>query len=343
MVNTRRGATTYESWDQAFPFQKHVQFGDSSPVPHLKLDGGPSDPLNSSHIPRSSMPYHNTKPIDKMFDVSQIASLLSESCNAATIVAEVSAAAAAQVSKEFCHMHNPKITKFKGGYSADAKLLFCSWHMGILSHIEDCELDNKVAIQLINDMTSKSAQREVEFQLELCGGNMSYQDLLKHLSIAFQGGKDEANLLAEFHSNSQKVKEMEEAFTDDLQLLARKVINKKPNFHLDLDATLKQRYASQLYDHNNASIDKTLLMQMPQMMFTQFHNELAQVLGTHQWAVTKGSSSKSVTTSSVDAQSREDCPQTKSQKKQNAKINAQSSHIKDLVPNWIKKWQKIPK
>ena len=41
-----------------------------------------------------------------------------------------------------------------------------------------------------------------------------YQDLLKHLIIAFQGGDDEANLLAEFYSHSQKAKESEEAFTD---------------------------------------------------------------------------------------------------------------------------------
>ena len=113
-------------------------------------------------------------------------------------------------------MHDPKIKKFKGGYSADAELLFHSWHMDILSHIEDCELDNKAAIQLIKDMTSKSTCREVEFQLNLCGSDMSYQDLLEHLSITFQGDNDEVNLLAEFYSWSQKAKETEEAFADKL-------------------------------------------------------------------------------------------------------------------------------
>ena len=78
--------------------------------------------------------------------------------------------------------------------------------MDILAHITDCELDNKVAFQLIKDHTLDSACREVEFQLDLCGSEIEYQDLLKHLTIAFQGGDDEANLLAEFYSHSQHAK-----------------------------------------------------------------------------------------------------------------------------------------
>ena len=140
--------------------------------------------------------------------------------DAAAIAAEVSAAAAAQASKEFCQMQDPKITNFKGGYSADAKLTFQSWHADIVAHIQDHELDNKAAIQLIKDMTLDSAHREVEFQLDLCGGIISYQDLLIHLSVAFQGGDEQANLLAEFYSHGQKSKESEEAFADELQILA---------------------------------------------------------------------------------------------------------------------------
>ena len=87
---------------------------------------------------------------------------------------------------------------------------------------------------------------------------------------------------AEFYSHKQYAKESEEAFADELQLLARKVISKKPNFQLDLDTTMKQWYASQLYDRSNASIAKALQLQMPNVSFTQYRNELAQVLGTCQ-------------------------------------------------------------
>ena len=71
-------------------------------------------------------------------------------------------------------MQDPKITKFKAGYSADAELMFQSWCVDIVAHIQDCELDNKAAIQIIKDMTLDSAHREVEFQLDLCGGIITY-------------------------------------------------------------------------------------------------------------------------------------------------------------------------
>ena len=91
------------------------------------------------------------------------------------------------------------------------------------------------------NQTLDNARREVEFQLDLCGGKITYQDLLEHLSIAFQGGNDKANILAEFYSCRQQYKELKEAFTDELQSLARKVISKKPNFCTNLNTTLKQQ------------------------------------------------------------------------------------------------------
>ena len=221
-------------------------------------------------------------PRDRTFDVEPTAPLIDESRHMATIAAEVSAAAAAQASKEFRRMREPKITKLRGGYSADAELMFQSWKSDILANISDRELDNKAAIQLIKEQTLDNARREVEFQLDLCGGDITYQDLLQHLGIAFQGGDDEANVLAEFYSRRQYAKESEESFADELQLLARKVISKKPDFRVNLDNTMKQRYASQLYDHSNASIAKALLLQMPTVSFTQYRNELARVLGTRQ-------------------------------------------------------------
>ena len=41
-----------------------------------------------------------------------------------------------------------------------------------LANIQDRELDNKAAIQLIKEQTLDNAHREVEFQLDLCGGNI---------------------------------------------------------------------------------------------------------------------------------------------------------------------------
>ena len=85
---------------------------------------------------------------------------------------------------------------------------------------------------------------------------------------------------------------------------------------------------SQLSDCSNVSIAKTLLKQMPQITFTQFCNELARVLGTHQHAVTKASV-KTAMAALAETESEEGVV-TKSQTKKDGKISAQSSQIKDL-------------
>ena len=73
--------------------------------------------------------YHtNSKnPLNCMFNISGILLLSGNPKDAATIAPEVSAAAAAQASKEFQCMQKPRITKFKGGYLAAAELVFRSW------------------------------------------------------------------------------------------------------------------------------------------------------------------------------------------------------------------------
>ena len=139
-VNTRRGAAVYDSPDQPYSFQKHVRFGDRFKQPDLESDVEESGitaniPKNiPSQIPvRSSTPFRGVSegPMNKTFDVSGISPTnLGAAHDAATIAAEVSAAAAAQASKEFWHMREPKITKLRGGYSADAELVFRSWQGG---------------------------------------------------------------------------------------------------------------------------------------------------------------------------------------------------------------------
>ena len=134
-------------------------------------------------------------------------------------------------------------------------------------------------------------------------------------------------MLTEFYSHVLKLRELEEALADELQLLARKVINKKLDFWQNLDATLKQHYANHLYDHSNASIAKTLLLQMPKVTFTQFHNELARVLGTRQHPK---SSFKAVSVSTMESESGDEAAPSKAQQKCKAKVSAQSSQIWDL-------------
>ena len=76
------------------------------------------------------MPFHGSSqvPLNRTFDVSRIpVSNKGNAQDAATIAAEVLAAAVAQASKELWRMWEPKFTKLQGGYLADAELIFWSW------------------------------------------------------------------------------------------------------------------------------------------------------------------------------------------------------------------------
>ena len=48
-VNTRRGAAVYDSPDQPYSFQKHVQFGDRPNQPDLESDAAELQAFHQSH------------------------------------------------------------------------------------------------------------------------------------------------------------------------------------------------------------------------------------------------------------------------------------------------------
>ena len=130
-VNTKRGAAKYDSQDQAFSFShKQVRFQDGVSSPDLDI------PPMVGQGPQSSTLYCTSNAaLNRTFDISQISPLTSAGVHqdVAVIAVEVSAATAAQASKEFWHMEEPKITKLKGGYLADTDFVFWSWHVGCRS------------------------------------------------------------------------------------------------------------------------------------------------------------------------------------------------------------------
>ena len=220
MVNTKQRAAKYNSTDQPFSsFTRHVHFEDKN-----KDTSG----LSSSLI--SSTPYKETKrgQAKPVIDLSHIQGLRSvaESSNvAAQAAAEVSLAAVMQTAKEFRRLKDSKILELKGGYSSDVGLVFHSWRTDIQTEINENNYNNKSVIRLIKEKTQEKALKEVEYQLDLNSAEMSYKDLLEHLSLTFMGGKEESTLMADFYSHTQKAKELEESFADELQILAWKVIS----------------------------------------------------------------------------------------------------------------------
>ena len=102
---------------------------------------------------------------------------------------------------EFKKLREPKVAKFKGGYSSDASLVSQSWLKDIQVYtIEHC-LSQQEAIQLVKDYTSKQARSEVEYYLGLIPEEeQSFQGLIDHLSLTFQSCKTVSSLIADFYN-----------------------------------------------------------------------------------------------------------------------------------------------
>ena len=83
-------------------------------------------------------------------------------------------------------MCEPKINKLKGGYSATANLIILSWLKDIWVHVEDQNLSQREAMQLIKDFTIDSAHNEVEFYMGMVAEDQeTFEGLLQHLKNAF--------------------------------------------------------------------------------------------------------------------------------------------------------------
>ena len=126
------------------------------------------------------------------------------------------------VATEFKKLREPKVAKFKGGYSSDANLVFQSWLKDIWVYTIECCLSQQEAIQLVKDYTSKQARSEVQYYLGLTAKEeQSFQGLIDHLSLICQSCKTVSSLIADFYNRFQKTRETEDAFADELQILVR--------------------------------------------------------------------------------------------------------------------------
>ena len=87
---------------------------------------------------------------------------------------------------EFKKLCEPKVAKFKGGYSSNASLVFQSWLKDIWVYTIECGMSQWEAIQLVKDYTSEQARSEVEYYLGFTPKQeQSFQGLIDHLSLAF--------------------------------------------------------------------------------------------------------------------------------------------------------------
>ena len=87
---------------------------------------------------------------------------------------------------EFKKLREPKVTKFKGGYSSNASLAYQSWLKDIWVYtLEHC-LSQWEAIQLVKDYTLEQTRSEVEYYLGLTPKEeQSFQGLIDPSESSF--------------------------------------------------------------------------------------------------------------------------------------------------------------
>ena len=133
--------------------------------------------------------------------------------------------------QELCKLQEPKISKLKGGYSAVANLKFQSWLKDIKVHVEDQNLTEREAIQMVKDFTAEHTHDEVGFYVGMVMENQqTFNGLVNHLKSAFQSGETISEFTSDFYGHYQSKIESEDVFANGLQILVRKIIAHKPSF-----------------------------------------------------------------------------------------------------------------
>ena len=90
--------------------------------------------------------------------------------------------------------------------------------------MEDRNLTEKEAMQLVKDFTAEHACNEVEFYMGmLADDQQTFEGLIQHLKNAFQSSETTCELISDFYARAQKKNESKEAFADDLQILVCKL------------------------------------------------------------------------------------------------------------------------
>ena len=105
--------------------------------------------------------------------------------------------------------------------------------------------------------------------------DQSFEGWIHHLCDAFQSGETLSELIGDFYGQSQKTRETEDTFADDLQVLARKIIAQKPSFRKEANQQLKAQYTHKLQDQYYAAMAHSALQSSPE---EEFFLDLGDVL-----------------------------------------------------------------
>ena len=166
-------------------------------------------------------------------------------------------------------MSEPKIQKFRGGTSSGTLLVFKSWMQDIERAIKDQNLNNDEALQLIKEFSEGCTRDNINFYLEVMD-KPSVDGLFENLRQVFSSGEDGQQMLAEFYSRVQNPKESVKEFGESILQIARKIMTAKPEFKVDIDNTLKARFADGLRDHYHQAMAREMINSRPTLSYVAY-------------------------------------------------------------------------
>ena len=86
-------------------------------------------------------------------------------------------------------------------------------------------------------------------------------------------------MLAEFYSCVQNPKESVKEFGESILQIARKIMTAKPEFKVDIDNTLKARFADGLRDHYHQAMAREMIRSCPTLSYVAYKSEVLKTLG----------------------------------------------------------------
>ena len=159
------------------------------------------------------------------------------------------------------------------------------------------------------------ARDNINFYLEVTD-NPSVDGLFENLQQVFSSGEDDQQMLAEFYSRVQNPKELVKEFGESILQIARKIMTAKPEFKVDIDNTLKARFADGLRDHYHQAMVREMIHSRPTLSYVAYKLEVLKTLGPNV-------KPRSITTSKLETSNIESPPKKRKRKsKLDQKINA---------------------
>ena len=92
-------------------------------------------------------------------------------------------------------------------------------------------------------------------------------------------GEDGQQMLAEFYSQVQNPKESVQEFGESILQIARKIMTAMLEFKVDIDNTLKARFADGLRDHYHQAMAREMIHSCPTLSYVAYKSKVLKTLG----------------------------------------------------------------